>query len=486
MPPKSVLITGCSSGGIGHALAREFHSQGLRVFATARNSSSISDLAALGIETLSLEVTSATSITNLAAEIASRTNGALDILVNNAGRNYTVPALEIEPDELRETFETNVFGVMALCRAFAPQLIAARGTIVQIGSVAAIVPYVFGSAYNASKAALHAYSNTLRVELAPFDVRVVTVVTGGVTSNIARTKRALREDSVYLPVETEYERRLTHSQSEGVPNEDYARRVVSQVLGSRKVELWEGGKSWVVWFVSSFLPKWVLVRCVILDLICVVDLSMANLRVGIRDDEDVQVMEVEGYCRAEEESGLRCLMEKSHLSRFSIYHECEITAVTPPSRLQTLHHRCRSRNLPEYRLLAALQHPSSRPGLAVAAVESHALAHHASLRPHHPVGSKSDPPNRWSRHVQLAARPSSGRARSGHGLVSLSCRKGRLRAGYATSPVEKAAQSRSPTLLDFRGCTALLQIRQPSRARFLDGVWWREIPSLRSDQCLGR
>nr|POE77555.1 short-chain dehydrogenase cctt [Quercus suber] len=90
-PPKTVLITGCSPGGIGHALAREFHSQGLRVFATARNSSSISDLAALGIETLSLEVTSATSISALAAEVSSRTNGALDILVNNAGRNYTVP-----------------------------------------------------------------------------------------------------------------------------------------------------------------------------------------------------------------------------------------------------------------------------------------------------------------------------------------------------------------------------------------------------------
>jgi NAD(P)-dependent dehydrogenase (short-subunit alcohol dehydrogenase family) len=65
-----------------------------------------------------------------------------------------------------------------MCKAFAPLVIAAKGTIVQIGSIAALMPYVFGSAYNASKAALHAYSSTLRVELAPFDVKVITVVTG--------------------------------------------------------------------------------------------------------------------------------------------------------------------------------------------------------------------------------------------------------------------------------------------------------------------
>ena len=90
---KSVLITGCTPGGIGHALAREFKSKGLRVFATARKRDTISDLDAEGIETLSLELTSEESITALKAEIESRTGGRLDILVN-AGRNYTVPAFD--------------------------------------------------------------------------------------------------------------------------------------------------------------------------------------------------------------------------------------------------------------------------------------------------------------------------------------------------------------------------------------------------------
>ncbi|KAF1989505.1 short chain dehydrogenase/reductase [Aulographum hederae CBS 113979] len=256
---KSVLITGCSSGGIGHSLAKEFKSKGLRVFATARNASSISDLADLGVETLSLEVDKPDSIAALKSEIDALTGGKLDYLVNNAGRNYTVPALEIDFDEVQATFEVNVFAVMRICQAFAPLLIAAKGTIVQIGSLAGVMPYVFGSVYNASKAALHAYSNTLRVELAPFGVQVVTVVTGGVKSRIARTDRTLKEGSLYVPIEEEYLRRVKHSQDGAMPNEAYAQSVVKQVLvKTPKKWVWEGNKSWLVWFLWRFLPHGVM------------------------------------------------------------------------------------------------------------------------------------------------------------------------------------------------------------------------------------
>lgn len=115
------------------------------MFATARKTSSIQDLQALGIETLSLEVTSKESIDALKAEIISKTGGTLDVLVNNAGRNYTVPALDIEYDEIELTYQTNLFAVMRMCQAFAPLLMKSKGTIVQIGSVAGIQPYVFGS-----------------------------------------------------------------------------------------------------------------------------------------------------------------------------------------------------------------------------------------------------------------------------------------------------------------------------------------------------
>lgn len=258
MSKKTVLITGTSSG-IGHALALTFHRANCRVFATARKTTSIADLAELGIETLPLEVTDSSSIASLKHEIASRTGGKLDILVNNAGRNYTVPALDAELSEIRETFETNLFAVMSMCQTFAQLLIEARGTIVQLGSLAGVMPYTFGSVYNASKAALHSYSDTLRVELAPFGVRVLTVVTGGVKSQIARTDRTLPEGSLYLPVKEEYEGRLKHSQANAVPAEAYAERVVKHVLHSKKDRVWEGGKSWLVWWLYNFMPSKVLV-----------------------------------------------------------------------------------------------------------------------------------------------------------------------------------------------------------------------------------
>jgi 1-acylglycerone phosphate reductase len=262
---KTVLITGCSPGGIGHSLARVFHENGLRVLATARSADSLESLSTLGIETLSLTVDSEESVQSCLDQVTTLTHGrGLDFLVNNAGRNYTIPALDVDMDEVRATFETNLFSVIRLVQAFAPLLMRARGTIVMIGSVAGVVPYVFGSVYNASKAALHAYSNTLRVEMEPFGVKVITVVTGGVKSRIARVGRALPQESVYNVIEAQYKKRQAHSQVGAMSHEEYARSVVRQVLpgagpwpwkwlvrDARKYWIWEGNKSWIVWLFSG-------------------------------------------------------------------------------------------------------------------------------------------------------------------------------------------------------------------------------------------
>jgi 1-acylglycerone phosphate reductase len=204
-------------------------------------------------------LTSSASIQSLKHEVSRITSGRLHILYNNAGRNYTVPALDFTDDELHELFQANVYSVMQLCKAFTPLLIATKGTIVQTGSLAGIMPYVWGGLYNASKAALHAYSNTLRVELAPLGVRVVTVITGGVKSNIARVDRELPPDSYMLPLKAEYQRRLTHSQQLGMDTEQYAKSCVRQVLNGdgwllKQRWIWEGKMSWIVWGIWSYLP----------------------------------------------------------------------------------------------------------------------------------------------------------------------------------------------------------------------------------------
>jgi 1-acylglycerone phosphate reductase len=122
------------------------------------------------------------------------------------------------------------------------------------------MPYVFGSVYCATKAALHGYTDTLRLELKPFGVRVVNVVTGGVKSHIARTVRSLKGDSIYLPVEKDFERRLTHSQSLGMETEKYAKSVVEQLTGwRRKTTIWEGSRSWLVWWLTGYMPRFILV-----------------------------------------------------------------------------------------------------------------------------------------------------------------------------------------------------------------------------------
>ena len=145
---------------------------------------------------------------------------------------------------------------MRLCQAFAPLQIQAKGTIIQIGSVTTDVPFVFSSVYNATKAALHAYSNTLRVELAPFDVKVTVVVTGGVKSNINRTHCELPEGSLYIPLDKPYQRRQSYSQEKAMATGVYAEKIVKAVLKPTPAPwLWEGSQASLIWWVVSFLPR---------------------------------------------------------------------------------------------------------------------------------------------------------------------------------------------------------------------------------------
>ncbi len=177
-------------------------------------------------------------------------------------------------DDVRYTFETNVFGTMAMVQAFVDLLIAARGLIINTASVSASVPYVFGSVYTATKGAIVSYSRTLRLELAPFGVRVMCTMTGTIRSNTAaHGHRALPSGSLYSRVEDLFRWRLTFSQTSAtMPTDSYARRMVADSLRpeaplflrtwfGRPDWFWYGGMARLVWLGSS-LGEW------LVDTIC--------------------------------------------------------------------------------------------------------------------------------------------------------------------------------------------------------------------------
>ncbi|CAK5271519.1 unnamed protein product [Mycena citricolor] len=139
---------------------------------------------------------------------------------------------------------------------FLPLLMASGdGRIVNIGSIAGVMPYPFGSAYNASKAALHAYGNTLRIELAPFNVQVSTIVTGGVQSHISDKPPPTKPTSLYAPIAEHLLRfRAGRSQKGAMPADVYARSIVSQTLRSHlKAWIWKGSFTGLCWFIDTFL-----------------------------------------------------------------------------------------------------------------------------------------------------------------------------------------------------------------------------------------
>jgi NADP-dependent 3-hydroxy acid dehydrogenase YdfG len=172
-----VLVTGCSSG-IGKATAEALVRAGHTVYATARRPSTLADLEAAGARTLALDVTDEASMTAAVAAIEAE-HGSVGTLVNNAGYGVYGPVEEVAMDDVRREFETNVFGLGRLTQLVLPAMRAAgRGRIVNMSSMGGRLVYPTGGWYHASKYAVEALSDALRVEVAPFGITVVLVEPG--------------------------------------------------------------------------------------------------------------------------------------------------------------------------------------------------------------------------------------------------------------------------------------------------------------------
>jgi short-subunit dehydrogenase len=175
----SVLITGCSSG-IGEAAALALHEAGRTVFATARTPARLSGLASRGLHTLALDVTDEDSMT-AALAAAQATAGPVTVLINNAGYGLYGAVEQLPMTEIRRQFETNFFGLVRLTQLVLPGMRAAGGgRILNVSSMGGRATLPGGAFYHASKYAVEAFSDALRMEAARFGIDVVLIEPGPV------------------------------------------------------------------------------------------------------------------------------------------------------------------------------------------------------------------------------------------------------------------------------------------------------------------
>ena len=180
--PRSILITGCSSG-IGECAARTLRGLGYRVFATARRPQDVERLRAEGFEALPLDLADSASITAAVAAVLEATDGTLYGLFNNGAYGQPGAVEDLRREVLREQFETNLFGAHELTNLVIPVMRRqGHGRIIQNSSVLGFAAMRFRGAYNASKYALEGLTDTLRLELAGSGVYVSLVEPGPIAS----------------------------------------------------------------------------------------------------------------------------------------------------------------------------------------------------------------------------------------------------------------------------------------------------------------
>lgn len=239
-----VLITGCSSG-IGRAMAHAFKAAGHEVWASARKPEDVAQLSALGFNAIQLDVNDQTQLAQLAERLAHN-GGGLDVLINNAGYGAMGPLLDGGVAGMQQQFETNVFSVVGVTRALFDLLRHNKGLVVNIGSVSGVLVTPFAGAYCASKAAVHALSDALRMELAPLGIRVLEVQPGAIDTHFAKNateqaEQLINEGSAWWPMREGIRARARASQDNPTPATEFAQAVLNAVQAKHPPRLLRHG-----------------------------------------------------------------------------------------------------------------------------------------------------------------------------------------------------------------------------------------------------
>jgi NAD(P)-dependent dehydrogenase (short-subunit alcohol dehydrogenase family) len=238
---SSIVVTGCSSG-FGLVTVQRFLQEGWRVVATVRKDADRRSLveeargigAADRLTVVQADITRAADVAMIRDAVAADAP-SLTALVNNAGTAFPAPIELLPIDDLRAQFEINVIAHVAVTQALLPFLRAARGTIINISSISGRIASPGIGAYSASKFALEALSDALRVELAPFGIRVVIIEPGSSPTQIWGTSRAHAERrqidaGPYAPLAAAMRQRADEAAGTGFPPElvaDTVWRIVS-------------------------------------------------------------------------------------------------------------------------------------------------------------------------------------------------------------------------------------------------------------------
>jgi NAD(P)-dependent dehydrogenase (short-subunit alcohol dehydrogenase family) len=178
---KVILITGGSTG-IGKAIGEYLQNRGFTIYGTSRNPQNITNSV---FPLIALDVRNVESIKHAIAEVI-RISGRIDVVINNAGVGIVGPIEEIPTDEIRNHFETNLFGPIEVIKAVLPQMREQKsGLIINITSIAGYMGLPYRGVYSASKGALELLTEAVRIETKPFGIEITNVAPGEFATNIA-------------------------------------------------------------------------------------------------------------------------------------------------------------------------------------------------------------------------------------------------------------------------------------------------------------
>jgi NAD(P)-dependent dehydrogenase (short-subunit alcohol dehydrogenase family) len=223
---RIAVVTGASSG-FGKATASLLASGGFRVFGTSRTPRANRDD---GFEMLELDVGSDASVDRCLKAVRERA-GAVEVLVNNAGQVFSGSIEETTTEEAKAHFDTNFFGAVRMTRTVLPAMRERRrGWIVNIGSLAGTFPVPFEGYYAAAKAALRAYTQALRLEVARFNIHASIVEPGFFKTNIGNARKvAAKPLDAYASERTRVDRRMEEHMEKGADPKQVAKTILGIV-----------------------------------------------------------------------------------------------------------------------------------------------------------------------------------------------------------------------------------------------------------------